>query len=84
VALQTPAGRPWSCHQRLCVEAALPDRQDVVARAENLLRAELHPERVDQRQRPEIGLRRSLEKQFVAKYLRCFLRGSILDKREIA
>ena len=47
-------------HQRLGVEPLLPDRQNVVARAEDFLRTELHAERVDQRQRPEIRLRRTL------------------------
>jgi hypothetical protein len=53
-------------NQGLGVEALLPDRQDIVAGAEDLLRAGLHAERVDQRQCPEIGLCRPLEKQFVA------------------
>ncbi|MCY1242032.1 hypothetical protein D9M72_549700 [compost metagenome] len=53
-------------HQGLGIKSALPDRQDVVAGAECLFRAHLHAEGVDQRQRPEIRLRRPLKKQFVA------------------
>ena len=52
--------------ESLRVEALFPDGQDMVARAEDLLRAVLHAERVDQRQRPEIGLGRPLKHQLIA------------------
>ena len=40
-------------------------------------------ERVDQRHRPEVGLRRSLEEQFVAELLRRLLRGPAFREWEI-
>ena len=70
-------------HQGLGVEPLFPDRQDVVASAEDLFRAGLHAERIDQRQRPKIGLRRPLEEQFVAQCLRGFLRGTVFGERQV-
>jgi len=53
-------------HQGFGVEAFLPNGQDVVTGAKRLLRPDLHAERIDQRQRPEIRLRRSPEEQLIA------------------
>ena len=47
------------------VEAILPDRQDVVTRAEGFLRAFLHGVHVQRRQCPDVRLHGALEQQFV-------------------
>src|SRR2546427_11742742 len=41
------------------------------------------PQRVNQWQRPEVGLRSPFEEQFVAEYLRCLRRGSAFSEREV-
>src|SRR5262249_25064282 len=50
----------------------------VVASAELLLRPDFHAERVDQRQRPQIGLRCALKQKLVPKQLCGFRRRPVL------
>jgi hypothetical protein len=69
--------------QRLGVEPVLPDRQDVVAGAEDPFRAELHAERVDERQRPEIDLCRALEDKLVLERRARFRSRTVFEHRRI-
>jgi hypothetical protein len=60
-----------------------PDRQHVVPGAEHLLGPEFHAERIDEWQRPQVGLHRPLEEQFLAQSLRRLEGGSVLRERQV-
>jgi hypothetical protein len=52
-------------HERFGVEPLLPDRQNIVAHAERLLRSNLHAEGIDQRERLQVDLHGALEQQLI-------------------
>ena len=56
---------------------------NIVTPAERLFRVDLHAQRVDQRHRPEIGLRRALKQQFIPEQLGSFRRRPVLGHRAI-